>query len=177
MTKNEKAELKKIYLALEQIHIPTSFSTTTGSNHPRRTGTLGQRDARQTSFGYIVPPGKKGMRPSRSTERYPHIFPMFKRFMKKHRPGFKFTTVYVNRNTIAKKHIDSRNAGVSVIVAAGPFRDGKTVIFPKDKTKKAFNIKESSLMFNGSEIEHSSSPYKNPPRYSFVFFNTKGKKK
>ena len=97
--------------------------------------------------------------------------PLFKEFIKSHYPEFKFRSVYVNRNTICKKHLDSKNTGESLLVGFGSYTGGKTVIYnTKGKNPKKFNIKSHSLIFNGSELLHKSESFKGT-RYSLVFFN------
>ena len=93
---------------------------------------------------------------------------LFKKFIKSHYPEFKFQSVYVNRNTVCKKHLDSSNVGESLLVGFGPYTKGHTVLYLNNKQHK-FNIKTNSLLFNGSEIPHKSEPF-NGIRYSLVFF-------
>jgi hypothetical protein len=45
--------------------------------------------------------------------------PLFKEFIKSHYPTFEFKSVYVNRNTISKKHLYSKNTGESLLVGFG----------------------------------------------------------
>lgn len=95
--------------------------------------------------------------------------PLFREFIDSHYPEFKFESVYVNRNTVAKKHLDSKNTGESLIVGFGNYTGGKTVLYTSDGKEKKFSIKSHSLMFNGSEIEHASEPFEGT-RYSLIFF-------
>lgn len=164
----DKDILKKIYTELEKITIPTSFASpgTKGVYHATKTGAREQRDARQTVFGIISYRGKKGE--SRSSKKYPLIFPMFKEFMNSHKPNFKFSSVYVNRNVVCKKHLDAKNSGESLLVGLGNYTGGQTTLFIDGKSKK-FHIKSQSLIFNGSEIPHQSEKFKGI-RYSLVFF-------
>jgi hypothetical protein len=159
--------LKEIYDELEEITLPSSFRNKGGQGHQIRTGTVSQKGARQTSFGVTYFQGK--YRKSNSTKKYPYIMPLFKKFMKSHYPSFKFKSVYVNKNTISKKHLDSKNTGESLLVGFGIYTGGKTVIYINDKPKK-FQIKLNSLIFNGSEILHYSEPFKGT-RYSLVFLS------
>jgi hypothetical protein len=162
----DKDILQEIYEELEEINITTTFKTKGGTHHAIKTGTTFQKDARQTIFGYVNHKGKKKL--SVYSKKYPYIMPLFKEFMKSHYPSFKFKSVYVNKNTISKKHLDSKNAGESLLVGFGRYTGGKTVIYINDKPKK-FQIKLNSLIFNGSEILHYSEPFKGI-RYSLVFF-------
>ena len=163
----DKTILKELYEELEEITIPTTYQKKGGQGHQIRTGTNKQKDARQTSFGKIYFQGKYKL--SKSSEKYPHIMPLFKEFIDSHYPDFKFKSVYVNKNTICKKHLDSSNVGESLLVGFGPYTGGQTTLYIDDKPK-SFHIKTNSLIFNGSEIPHESDQFKGT-RYSLVFFN------
>ena len=161
--------LAKIYETLEGIHIPTSFRTNlnSGNYHAIKIGTVAQKNARQAVFGQTKYRGD--LQSTRASNRYPHIMKLFKEFIDSHKPGFEFKSVYVNRNTIAKKHLDSKNSGTSLLVGLGSYTGGETVLYDKDTSEK-FNINTHSLVFDGSKIEHSSEPFTGT-RYSLVFFN------
>lgn len=169
LSKEDKEILKKIYEELENINIPTSYSSkgVKGHFHAVRTGTYNQKDARQTSFGLVTFQGKKVK--SSSTKKYPWIMPLFKEFIQSHYPEFKFNSVYVNRNTIVKKHLDSNNVGESLLVGLGSYTGGQTTLYIEDNKQKKFSIKTSSIIFNGSEIPHRSEKFEGT-RYSLVFF-------
>jgi hypothetical protein len=166
----DKEILQEIYEELEDIHIPTTYRVRKKkinyNDHQTRTGTLTQRNARQTSFGKVT--YQRKIKESKSSLRYPGMIKLFKKFIKIHNPKFKFKTVYVNKNTICKKHLDSGNTGESLLVGLGKYTGGKTVLYINNKPKK-FHIKTNSLIFNGSEIEHKSEKFKGT-RYSLVFF-------
>jgi hypothetical protein len=168
LSKEDKEILKKIYNELENINIPTSYSSkgVKGHFHAVRTGTHNQKNARQTCFGLVTFQGKKVK--SSSTKKYPWISPLFKEFIQSHYPDFNFNSVYVNKNTVVKKHIDSNNVGESLLVGLGPYRRGQTTLYLEDKQKK-FSIKTSSIIFNGSDIPHKSEKFEGI-RYSLVFF-------
>jgi len=172
LTPEDISILKEIFISLEDITIPTTFQATGGQGHQVRTGTVSQREARQTSFGTINFQGKQVL--SSSTKKYPHILPLLKKFIESHCPQFEFNSVYVNRNTVSKEHYDSRNVGESLLVGLGPYTHGRTVLYlPTRKEdvykEKKCHIKTNSIIFNGSEIRHKSEPFKGI-RYSLVFF-------
>ena len=168
LSSEDKEILAEIYTQLESIHIPTSFGLKgKGHYHCMKTGTTSQRDARQTSFGITTYRGKKQQ--SKSTLRYPHMMPLFQDFIDSHYPDFNFKSVYVNKNTIAKKHLDRKNSGVSLLVGFGPYIGGKTVLYDQVGPLKKFDINIQSIVFNGSEIEHESEVFVGT-RYSMVFF-------
>jgi hypothetical protein len=166
LSHEDKDILKEIYEELEDITIPTTYQKTGGQGHQIKTGSNKQKDARQTSFGLTKYQGKTLQ--SKSTKKYPWIMLLFKEFMKSHYPEFKFKSVYVNRNIVCKKHLDSGNVGESLLVGLGSYTGGRTILYLSDGEKK-FHIKSQSLMFNGSEIPHKSEKFKGV-RYSLVFF-------
>ena len=165
----DKTILKEIYEELEKITIPTSYSSNgvKGHHHSVKTGTTKQINARQACFGKVTYQGK--IQISSCAKKYPNIMPLFKEFIDSHYPDFKFKSVYVNKNTICKKHLDSSNVGESLLVGFGSYTGGQTTLYIDDKPK-SFHIKTNSLIFNGSEIPHESDQFKGT-RYSLVFFN------
>lgn len=167
LTDIDLINLTKIFHELEKINIPTVFTKTIPKKyHATRTGTFTQKDARQCSFGVTTYRGKKIE--SKMSKKYPHIMPLFKDFIDTHKDGFKFNSVYVNRNTVCKKHLDSKNIGESLLVGLGNYTGGETVLYGNNE-EKHFNISSYSLIFNGAKIEHSSEEF-NGKRYSLVFF-------
>ena len=167
LSQEDKDILKEIYEELEDITIPTTYKSNdkNGAHHAVKTGAVSQKNARQSVFGII---NYRGKSKSQSTKKYPWMLPLFKEFMKSHRPDFKFSSVYVNRNVVCKKHLDSKNVGESLLVGLGPYTGGQTTLYIGGKPKK-FHIKSQSLIFNGSEIPHKSEKFKGT-RYSLVFF-------
>jgi hypothetical protein len=166
---DDKNILDEIYDKLEKINIPTTYrkGSKSGNYHSIKIGVTSQKNARQAVFGVTKYRGK--VQTSSCSRKYPHMIQLFKDFIDSHYPEFKFKSVYVNKNTIAKKHLDSKNAGESLLVGFGNYRGGETVLYTSDRKEK-FSIKSHSLIFNGSEIEHESEPFKDT-RYSLVFFN------
>ena len=169
LSNDDKEILDKIYDELEKITLPTSYCSDRrrGDHHSVKIGVTSQKNARQAVFGLTKYRGK--LQTSSCSKKYPHIMQLFKEFIDSHYPEFKFKSVYVNKNTIAKKHLDSKNTGESLLVGFGSYIGGKTVLYTSDG-EETFSIKSHSLMFNGSEIEHESEPFKGT-RYSLVFFN------
>jgi hypothetical protein len=159
--------LNTIYRELENIKLPNTFQKTGGQGHQIRTGTNKQKSSRQTIFGYTKYQGKKQL--SKYTQLYPHIMNLFTKFIDSHYPNFKFTSVYVNKNVVCKRHLDSANIGNSILVGVGPYDGGQSLLHLKEEYIFT-DISRYSIMFNGSEIEHESLPFQGT-RYSFVFFN------
>tara|TARA_R110002126_G_C10346355_1_gene491241 strand:+ start:97 stop:630 length:534 start_codon:yes stop_codon:yes gene_type:complete len=170
LSENDKNILAKIYETLEGITLPIAYcgENRVGSHHARKIGVTNQRYARQTVFGMTYYRGLLQL--SSYSKKYPHVMTLFKEFINSHYSQFEFMSVYVNRNTIAKKHLDSKNSGTSLLVGLGPYTGGETILYNKDGVESKFCINTHSLVFNGSKIEHSSETFEGT-RYSLVFFN------
>jgi hypothetical protein len=168
LSKEDKEILIEIYEELEEITLPSTYQKTGGQGHQVRTGSVKQKNARQSVFGYSNYKQKKQL--SKFTKKYPYMMDLFEEFINSHYPEFIFDSVYVNRNVVCKKHIDSKNIGESLLVGLGKYTGGQTVLYINGKERK-FHIKSNSLVFNGSEIEHKSSPFVGT-RYSLVFFKS-----
>lgn len=168
LTIKDKEILNEIFKELEEIALPKSFrSKGMGSHHARKTGTIDQKDAYQVVFGNVFYKGDLQL--SSYTKKYPYMMPLFKKFIEQHYPNFEFKSVYVNKNTICKKHLDSKNVGESLLVGLGLYTGGQTILHINNKPK-SIHIKTYSILFNGSEIVHESKEFKGT-RYSLVFFN------
>jgi len=168
LSNSDKDILQNIYEELEKINIPTTYSSKEPKKgfQTQRTGNWKIKGARSCVFGSICHFGK--VKDSRLTLKYPHILPLLSSFIANHLPDFKFTKVYVNRNTICDKHIDSGNCGESLIIGLGDYRGGETTLFLEDKALN-FDISKKSLIFDGSKIPHKSQPFSGI-RYSLVYF-------
>ena len=131
-TKEDKLRLETILTFLANVTIRKTYRNVDGSEqfrtHSVRTGTIDQDEARQDCFGWIKHKGS--LQESAISKRYPQALPMFKQFMDHHCPGFTFSSVYVNYNTVCKKHLDSANTQDSIIVGIGDYSGGQTVIYP-----------------------------------------------
>ena len=166
LSNEDKNILKEIYDELEKIYIPTTFQNVGGYGHQVRTGAVSQRGARQTCFGLSFYRGKK--RTALYSEKHPHIDILFKKFINSHNPEFDYDSVYVNKNVVCKKHIDHKNAKSSLIVGIGEYSGGETVL-ELEEGEKEFDIKNQSLIFDGSKIPHYNNEFEGL-RYSLVFF-------
>jgi len=167
VSKTDKQILSKIYNELEKITIPTTFCDKKAHYHSERTGCSDQKGARQTCFGQTRWQGK--YRESKSSRKNPHMMSLFKEFIDSHYPEFAFRSVYVNKNTVCKKHLDSQNTGESLLVGFGDYTGGETTLHNKDEGSQSFDISKESIIFDGSVIYHNSEPFEGT-RYSLVFF-------
>ena len=170
LSEQDRDILDDIYNELEEITLPTTFSSQSekGRHHAIKIGVTKQKNARQACFGIVKYKGKYTC--SKYLKKYPEMMEIFNEFIDSHYPEFEFDSVYVNKNVVCKWHIDSKNVGESLLVGIGGYTGGQSALKIKNKELK-FHIKNQSLIFNGSEIEHRSLPFKGT-RYSLVFFKT-----
>jgi hypothetical protein len=171
VSKTDKQILLKIYNELEKITIPTTFrnlNAMKGHYHAERTGCFDQKGARQTCFGQTRWQGR--YIESKSSQKHPHMMRLFKEFIDSHYPEFTFRSVYVNKNTVCKKHLDSQNTGESLLIGFGDYTGGETTLHNEDEGSQSFDISKESIIFDGSVIYHNSEPFEGT-RYSLVFFN------
>ena len=117
--------------------------------------------------------GRSGIIDSRRTSmpKYKELFEEASKLMKQHSPSFKFTSIQINKNQKTNKHKDGKNVGASYIIGLGDYTGGDVRLYsPDGKTFKDINIKNRWAKFNGSELEHETTPFKGT-RYSLVFYN------
>ena len=85
--------------------------------------------------------------------------------MLKH-PGlrrFKWTSIQVNDNTVARKHVDSGNVGVSLTMGFGDYEGGEFTTQGKE-----YDIRHRAVLVDGA-IEHGSKPFTGR-RFSVILF-------
>ena len=120
-----------------------------------------------------IPKGKTGVVDSKKTNtpKYKELFEEASKLMKSHNPNFKFTSIQFNKNQKTKKHKDGNNVGKSYIIGLGDYTGGDVRLYTKDGDKfKDINIKNRWATFNGSELEHETTPFKGE-RYTLVFYS------
>lgn len=108
---------------------------------------------------------------SKQSEKFPelsdYIFKLFDKMF-----YFKFTSIQINKNVVAPKHIDGKNVGVSLILSIGDYEGGN--LFVKGEE---FDTRYTAHIFDGSQMEHWNSPITSGTKYSFVLFNVNNNKK
>tara|TARA_R110002050_G_scaffold222601_1_gene358402 strand:+ start:1070 stop:1582 length:513 start_codon:yes stop_codon:yes gene_type:complete len=117
--------------------------------------------------------GRKGIITGRQTEKpkYKELFQEASKLMKQHNPNFKFSSVQINENQKTSKHKDGNNVGQSYIIGLGDYTGGDVRLYsPDGKTSKDINIKNRWAKFDGSQLEHETTPFKGT-RYTLVFYN------
>jgi len=74
-------------------------------------------------------------------------------------------------SVMAKKHIDSKNVGNSIIVGIGTYTDGGLYVYDKTgTTRELFEIQDKPTMFNGAILPHETQEYTGE-RYTLIFYN------
>lgn len=117
--------------------------------------------------------GRSGIINSKKTDtpKYKELFEEASKLMKQHNPSFKFSSIQINKDQKTIKHKDGRNVGKSYIIGLGDYTGGEVRLYnPDGKGYKDINIKNRWATFNGSELEHETTPFKGT-RYSLVFYN------
>jgi putative NADH-flavin reductase len=80
--------------------------------------------------------------------------------------GWEYQGITLNHNVKAKKHIDKKNVGPSVIVGLGDYSGGEIRVWDKDgQNPRDFPLKDKPLMFNGGLLAHETQPFTNPSPY------------
>jgi len=109
----------------------------------------------------------KGIRDlSKDSLDYPEIFAELNKLGKLIEP-FKYTSIQVNRNLVAPKHVDGKNVGDSVLVSFGSYGGTSGFIYIDGKK---FNAYENPILFNGSQLPHWNSEITHGVKYSLIYF-------
>ena len=109
--------------------------------------------------------GKEKYDLSRHTKAHPNIWEELKRIGDIICP-FPYSSCYVCHNTVAGKHLDNKNVGLSCIVSIGDYSGCNLVI--EDKVHDA---RYKPIVFDGSKIEHWNTDDLVGNKYSMIFYN------
>ena len=171
LTAIDLLNLKKIYNYLEANPncLKSLYENTRGHNnhHAKKIGALNQRDARGSTAGVVFYRG--GLQLSKLSIEHPDLDDLLIKFMKQHNPKFIFNSVYITKNCLSKPHVDSGNAGDSIIVTVGQFEKGNLYVIQDDLSTTLFDIKKNSLQFNGVRHPHYTQEFSGT-RYSLIFY-------
>jgi len=80
---------------------------------------------------------------------------------------FEYTSIQVNRNLVAPKHVDGKNIGDSVLVSLGSY-NGESGFLYVDGVK--MNPYENPILFNGSQLPHWTTEITHGVKYSLIYF-------
>jgi hypothetical protein len=127
---------------------------------------------RTMNFGFLKT--RAGYKDAVNNRKHPELFDALIDIGNQVVPkGWKYSTITLNHNMKAKKHIDGVNIGDSVIVAVGDFTGGGLYTYkPNGSSPTLHNIKDKPAMFNGAILPHRTQAFKGE-RYTMIFFNQK----
>jgi len=126
-------------------------------------GTIG----RQMTFGFGD--NRHGWNFYKTNEKYPDVFKALIDFGNQVVPkGWEYQGITLNHGVKAKKHVDSKNVGASVIVGIGDFTGGDIRVWQGEKHKD-WALHDKPVMFNGGLLAHETQPFEGN-RYTFVFY-------
>jgi hypothetical protein len=171
--KYEEAKIKLLE-ELAKITVPkiSKPSTTTSTNRGNVIGTIG----RTVTMGFGD--NRRGFNHFKTNEKYPEVFKALVNFGNLVVPkGWEYQTITLNHNAKAKKHVDSKNVGKSVIIGIGDFTGGEIRVFKPDGTGgKDYNLHDIPLLFNGGLLPHETQEFKvgdykpGEGRYTMIFY-------
>jgi hypothetical protein len=84
------------------------------------------------------------------------------------------TSVTLNYGVKAKKHTDSFNVGDSVILGISDYQGGKLRVYTSETEYNAYDIQDTPLMFNGSELAHETEDFTGE-RYTIIYYSQRPK--
>lgn len=88
---------------------------------------------------------------------------------------WEYTTITLNHGVQARKHLDSRNVGKSVIIGFGDYDGGELRVWDaNDENPRDINLKDRPHMFNGSLLPHETQPFTGN-RYTIIYYKQQWK--
>ena len=76
----------------------------------------------------------------------------------------------INKNRKFKKHFDKKNVKPSIIVSFGDYAAGGGLIIYNASQRKALDIRNRFLLFDGRDLEHETEEWSGGDRWTLVFF-------
>lgn len=101
-----------------------------------------------------------------STKKYITLYNELVTIGKKIFPKNKFTSIYILKNTVCKKHRDRNNYGPSCIISIGDYKGCKLMI-----ENVEFNAHYTPLIFDGFKYEHWNTDDLVGNKYSIVYYS------
>ena len=86
--------------------------------------------------------------------------------------GFQYTTITINKNLQAKKHIDGGNNGMGFITFLGDFTGGNLSVWDRDGKERSLSAKNNLIGFNGAKLPHQTQDFKGE-RYALIYYKQK----
>ena len=174
---------KNLLEALSKIsvpRIPKGRKETGRMNAPTNRGDVLGTDGRTLTMGFGD--NRHGWNFFSMNNKYPDVYKALVEFGNQVVPkGWEYQTITLNHNAKAKKHIDKKNVGKSVIVGIGNYSGGELRVFSADsKTHKDLDIHDKPAMFNGGVLPHETQSFSGEGthgeykrglgRYTMIFF-------
>jgi len=146
--------------------------------HINRGDVIGTK-GRTITFGFGD--NRHGWNHFRTNDKYPDVYKAIIAFGNQVVPkGWEYQTITLNHNAKAKKHIDRKNVGASVIIGIGNYSGGELRVFSPDSSKhKDYDIHDKPTMFNGGLLPHETQPFEGEGtkkhqrglgRYTMIFY-------
>lgn len=164
--KVEKAKVDLLEV-LRRSTIPPIPKPVTASN-TNRGNKLGTKGKTLTlGFGDT----RHGIKQFKLNKKYPELLRALITFGNAIVPkGFEYNAITVNEGVKAKKHIDSKNGGVSYIIGIGDFRGGDIRVWDKDgKNPKEYDLNGKPVGFNGGLLFHQTADFVGE-RYTIIYY-------
>jgi hypothetical protein len=156
-------EFSNLLQILSKITIPKIKKDNRMNFDESRYACLGVIRARKT--------GKTGL--SAWSKKYPELWQEIQRIgsLLRGRDGmpFLYTSVHLNHNVVAGKHLDKGNVGDSILVGFGNYAGGEICL----ESGEVELIRYRPVCFNGSAVIHWNTPITSGNKYSLVFYVSK----
>jgi hypothetical protein len=107
-----------------------------------------------------------------TNKKHPEVFKALVEFGNLVVPkGWEYQGITLNHGVKAKKHVDAKNVGKSVIIGIGDFTGGEIRVW-KDGVPTDKDLHDKPVMFNGGVLAHETRPFKGD-RYTIIFYKQK----
>lgn len=152
--------------------IPKPELKRTATNRGNVIGTIG----RTMTFGFGD--NRHGWNYYATNKKHPEVFKALVEFGNQVVPkGWEYQGITLNHGVKAKKHIDTKNSGKSVIIGIGDFTGGEIKVWKANDTNPVIkNLHDKPVMFNGGILPHETQPFKEGDkygRYTIIFYKQK----
>jgi len=114
---------------------------------------------RTCTFGYILT--RAGYKQAYMNRKHPELLKALVEYGNRVVPvGFSYNAITLNVGVKAKKHIDGRNVGFSVLTGLGDYTGGKLRVYERNgEDFVAHETIHKGLMFNGALRAHETEPF------------------
>jgi hypothetical protein len=152
--------------------IPKPELKRTATNRGNVIGTIG----RTMTFGFGD--NRHGWNYYATNKKHPEVFKALVEFGNQVVPkGWEYQGITLNHGVKAKKHIDTKNSGKSVIIGIGDFTGGEIKVWKANDTNPVVkSLHNKPVMFNGGILPHETQPFKEGDkygRYTIIFYKQK----